>query len=160
MVLPPGISRLALSTSTWIHWWSPVASANLSIMAWSTVIQSEGPSSCPMCCCKSRGYSTVSGFMGRLLGGEALALVGKAVEQGGPLPDVAVPALELEYSIADDLQPEGIGPKHGAAAVHRPTVAVDPDHVDVAGPDGQLLFQDLGSLVDHRIEEPGQDLVV
>src|SRR5437870_1945933 len=32
-VSPPGISRRARSTSTWIHWWSPVASANLSIIA-------------------------------------------------------------------------------------------------------------------------------
>src|SRR3989338_3363160 len=60
MVVPPGISRRARSTSTWIHWWSPVASANLSIAAWSTTIQSDGPSSRPTCCSRSLGYSTVS----------------------------------------------------------------------------------------------------
>src|SRR5262249_47681194 len=60
IVLPPGISRLARSTSTWIHWWSPVASANLSIIAWSTVIQSDGPSSVPTSFKRSFGYSTLS----------------------------------------------------------------------------------------------------
>src|SRR4030095_11921352 len=60
MVLPPGSSRLARSTSTWIHWWSPVASANLSIIAWSTVIHDDGPSVSPMCLLRSCGVSTTS----------------------------------------------------------------------------------------------------
>src|SRR5207245_181328 len=60
MVLPPGISFLARSTPTWIHWWSPVASANLSIIAWVTVSHSDGPSSLPTCWSKSWGFSTLS----------------------------------------------------------------------------------------------------
>src|ERR687886_1887168 len=31
---PKGLSRFARSTSTWIHWWSWVASANLSTWSW------------------------------------------------------------------------------------------------------------------------------
>ena len=60
MVLPPGISFLARSTSTWIHWWSPVASANLSIISWVTVSHSDGPSSLPTCWSRSWGFSTLS----------------------------------------------------------------------------------------------------
>src|SRR5262245_15885429 len=60
MVLPPGISRLARSTSTWIHWWSPVASANLSTMSWVPVSHSDGPSSSPTCWARSFGVSTFS----------------------------------------------------------------------------------------------------
>src|SRR5215470_15118450 len=60
MVFPPGISRLARSTSTWIHWWSPVASANLSIISWVTVSHSEGPSWSPTCVSRSFGASSFS----------------------------------------------------------------------------------------------------
>ena len=34
MVAPNGDSTRARSGSTWIHWWSPVASANRSIRSW------------------------------------------------------------------------------------------------------------------------------
>src|ERR1700742_304748 len=47
MVLPPGISFAARSTSIWIHWWSPVASANLLMRSWSIVTQSDTPTSWP-----------------------------------------------------------------------------------------------------------------
>src|SRR5512147_2355263 len=57
MVLPPGISRLARSTSTWIHWWSPVASANLLIVSWSMVTHSETPKSSPIWFFRSFGVS-------------------------------------------------------------------------------------------------------
>src|SRR5262245_30627590 len=60
MVFPPGNSRLARSTSTWIHWWSPVASANLSIISWVTVSHSDGPSWSPMCVSRSFGVSRFS----------------------------------------------------------------------------------------------------
>src|SRR5215207_10684469 len=44
---PKGLSALARSTSTWIHWWSPVASANRSTCSWVTSCQSLLPSSVP-----------------------------------------------------------------------------------------------------------------
>ena len=40
-------ARSARSTSTWIHWWSPVASANRSTRSWSISSQSLVPSSSP-----------------------------------------------------------------------------------------------------------------
>src|SRR3954451_13204171 len=46
MVPPNGVS-LARSGSTWIHWWSPVASAKASMSFWETPCQSETPSSSP-----------------------------------------------------------------------------------------------------------------
>src|SRR5262247_361792 len=138
-------------------------------MAWSTVNQSDGPSSFPTCCFRSLGDSTVSVFIssprppsgfrvasrvprgatsvrgvwGALRGppsstGESLALVGEAVEQRGGLPHVAVLALPLQHAIAHGFQSERVRPEHGPTPIHRPAVAVDPDHVDVAGPDGQL----------------------
>src|SRR6266849_630398 len=46
MVVPKGPAA-ARAGSTWIHWWSPVASANASIFSWGTSIQLEGPNSAP-----------------------------------------------------------------------------------------------------------------
>src|SRR3954452_13685044 len=46
MVVPKG-PFLAFSWSTWIHWWSSVASANVSIRVWSTVSQSLAPTLVP-----------------------------------------------------------------------------------------------------------------
>src|ERR1700753_810295 len=47
MVLPPGIICLAISTLTWIHWWSPVASAKALMRSWVISTQSDTPISCP-----------------------------------------------------------------------------------------------------------------
>src|SRR5436305_6801104 len=44
---PNGLSALARSTSTWIHWWSPVASAKRFTASWVTSYQSLVPSSWP-----------------------------------------------------------------------------------------------------------------
>src|SRR5688572_3321514 len=49
MVVPNG-PDLAFSGSTWIHWWSPVASANWSIRSWLTSSQSPGSRSVPISC--------------------------------------------------------------------------------------------------------------
>src|SRR5829696_2746919 len=43
IVVPNGLSFFARSTSTWIHWWSPETSANLSMSSWVTSRQSLGP---------------------------------------------------------------------------------------------------------------------
>src|SRR4051795_8368013 len=44
---PNGLSAFARSTSTWIHWWSFVASANWLTASWVTSYQSLVPSSWP-----------------------------------------------------------------------------------------------------------------
>src|SRR4051795_12052743 len=45
---PKGLCALARSTSTWIHWWSPVASAKRLTLSWVISNQSLVPSSVPM----------------------------------------------------------------------------------------------------------------
>src|SRR6476620_3230678 len=47
MVPPSGLAA-ARSGSTWIHWWSPVASAKALTRSWVTSCQSGGPSSLPI----------------------------------------------------------------------------------------------------------------
>src|SRR4051794_94308 len=47
-MVPPKGPSFALSTSTWIHWWSPVASANRSTRSCSIVSHSEVPRSWPV----------------------------------------------------------------------------------------------------------------
>ena len=42
----------------------------------------------------------------------------------------------------DIVETHGVGPEHGATGVYRPAVTIDPDHVDVARPDGDALFKD------------------
>src|SRR5947209_10717628 len=44
---PKGLSFVARSGSTWIHWWSPVASANVLTASWVTSNHSLLPSSVP-----------------------------------------------------------------------------------------------------------------
>src|SRR5262245_11957990 len=47
---PNGLSRLARSTSTWIHCRSPVQAAKASMRSWSTATQSDAPRSRPTNC--------------------------------------------------------------------------------------------------------------
>src|SRR5262249_60529241 len=60
--------------------------------------------------------------------------------------------------VADDAEPDLVGVEHRAAVPDRPAVAVDPDHVDVAGPCRDALFEDARTLVDHRENQPLDDL--
>ena len=43
IVVPNGLSVLARSTSTWIHWSSPESSAKVLMSSWVTVRHSLGP---------------------------------------------------------------------------------------------------------------------
>src|SRR5919197_1994554 len=54
MVMPKGPS-LARSGSTWIHWWSPVASANRFTCVWSTACHSLDPRCSPTASWRSAG---------------------------------------------------------------------------------------------------------
>jgi hypothetical protein len=47
MVPPNGVSAAARTGSTWMNWWSSVASANLSIISWVTSRHGETPISVP-----------------------------------------------------------------------------------------------------------------
>src|SRR5215210_7738226 len=65
IVVPNGLSFLARSTSTWIHWWSPETSANLSMSSWVTSRQSLGPIGCPTSALSSSIPFTVVGVLMR-----------------------------------------------------------------------------------------------
>src|SRR5580698_1057564 len=58
MATPKG-PPLARSGSTWIHWWSSVASANRFTRAWSTANQSDQPKCCPVRAWNSSALRTV-----------------------------------------------------------------------------------------------------
>src|SRR5262245_37558214 len=94
--------------------------------------------------------------------GEGLPLVSELVQERGGLPVVATELLPVrEHAVAECLEPDReVGPEHRAAAVDRPAVAVDPDHVNVTGPYGDLLLEDLSAFVHHRVEQALQDLLV
>src|SRR5262249_14071498 len=49
---------------------------------------------------------------------------------------------------------------HRSAAMDREAVAVDPDHVDIAGPLRDPLPQDARALIDHREQQTFDDLVL
>src|SRR5919107_4749557 len=65
IVVPNGLSVLARSTSTWIHWWSPETSANLLMSSWVSSRQSLGPIVLPTSPLSSSIPFTVVGVMGR-----------------------------------------------------------------------------------------------
>src|SRR5690606_39773994 len=52
------------------------------------------------------------------------------------------------------------GVEHRTAPVDRPAVTVDPDDVDVRGPDRDAFLEDLGALVDHREDAALEDLLL
>jgi len=59
------------------------------------------------------------------------------------------------------LQPDLVGIEHRAAAIDRPAIAIKPDHIDVARPRCNALFEVLArTLVDHRVQSCLEDFVV
>src|SRR5918997_4469067 len=63
IVVPNGLSVFARSASTWIHWWSPETSANLSMSSWVTSRHSLGPMVCPTSSLSSSIPFTVVGVL-------------------------------------------------------------------------------------------------
>ena len=53
-----------------------------------------------------------------------------------------------------------IAPDHGAAAIDRPTRAIEPDHIDVGRALGFAFFEDFLALIDHRVERAFDDFLV
>src|SRR5712691_9818643 len=92
---------------------------------------------------------------------EAPTLVGELVQERRRLPEVVTRLLlQRQQPVTDRLEPDLIGPEHRATAIDGPAVAVHPDDVDVARPDGLAFLEDLGAFVDHRVEQTLADLVV
>src|SRR5436190_6707995 len=112
----------------------------------------------PACAGMSREWVTLRGFRFAVFGKRA-ALVGKFIEQRGRI--VALFACffrELAQPVADLLQAHRVGPMHRTAAPGRKAVAVEPDHGDVARARRDPFFQDARAFVDHRIDQPLDDL--
>ena len=64
---------------------------------------------------------------------------------------------QVEYSIESH---RVFGPIHGAPAPGRETVAEDVDDIDVAGSQGDALFENAGTLVDERIKAALKHFVI
>src|ERR1044072_8501757 len=58
-IVAPNGPAFAFSASTWIHWWSPVASANVSIRSWVISSQSPVPRCSPLAAGSSSRFAKV-----------------------------------------------------------------------------------------------------
>src|SRR3954469_1955500 len=93
--------------------------------------------------------------------GERRAFVGKLVQQRGRLVALVAGLFrDLAQPVADFLQAYGVGPVHRPAAPCGESVAVEPDHIDVARARRDALFENARAFVDHRINQPLDDLVL
>src|SRR4029453_18140017 len=127
IVVPNGLSFLARSTSTWIHWWSPVTSANLSMSSWVTSRQSLGPMVCPTSAFSSSIPFTVVGvLMGRSI--SAVVVPGLRVQSvGEPLLPAAQYGLAVgrQDGVEVELE-ERLERRVEALPVKGPPLGVDP----------------------------------
>src|SRR4026209_966752 len=62
--------------------------------------------------------------------------------------------------VVDLARTDRVCPEHQPAAIAREAEAVEPHHVDVAGPDRLAFLEDLAGLVDGGEQQPAQDLLV
>src|SRR5262249_60389431 len=91
---------------------------------------------------------------------EAAVLVRGPVEQRRRfMPRVAAFACEPSEPIADAGKPDGVRIVHRSATPDRKAVAVDPDHVDIARVQRDPLLEDARAFVDHRVDQPLDDLL-
>src|SRR6202041_1459545 len=58
------------------------------------------------------------------------------------------------------LQADLIGIEHRAAAIDRPAIAIEPDHIDIAGARRDLFFENSRAFIDHRIHHALEDFLV
>src|SRR5690349_24123891 len=91
---------------------------------------------------------------------EAAALGGEAREQRRGFEALfAGQRRPFAQALADMGEADRVGIEHRPAPPRRKSVAVDPDHVDVAGPARDSLLENARSLVDHWKDHPLHDLV-
>src|ERR1051325_5918375 len=92
---------------------------------------------------------------------EPPAFLGEFDEQRRGLPHRAlVSLLELFDRGEHLLQAHGVGIEHRPAAVGREAVAGEVDHVDVGGAQRDAFVEDLRALVDQRVDQALDDLVI
>src|SRR5580698_7041023 len=58
------------------------------------------------------------------------------------------------------LEADLIGIEHWTAAIDRPAIAIEPDHIDIARPRRDFLLEDPRAFIDHRIHHALENLVV
>src|SRR5690349_20866656 len=86
---------------------------------------------------------------------------GRLVEQELREAEVASHPLLLTLQTLDNLvEADRVRPSHRAAAIDRPAIAVDPDHIDVGRALRHAFFEDLRALVHHSVECAVDDLLV
>src|SRR6056297_549934 len=92
---------------------------------------------------------------------EGATLGGEAFEQWRQVPVGPAERVAVVIDPVHDLgQADRVGPVHRSATVDGPAVAVHPHHVDVAATDGDALVEDLRALVDHRVQQAFEHLLV
>src|SRR5689334_9547687 len=87
------------------------------------------------------------------------AFARQPLEQRRRLPSLAVLFVEGGHAVVHLLQADGVGVEHRPAAVAREPVAGEVDHVDVGGAQRVAFLEDLGALVDERVDLALDDLV-
>src|SRR5262245_2864358 len=98
------------------------------------------------------------GFLGKRA--EALASGGEFdQERRRPVTLIAGLVGELGQPVADIGQSDRVGIEHWPATPGREAIAVNTDHVDIAGPQRYALLENPGALVDHREDQPFGDLL-
>src|SRR5215213_4166801 len=110
---------------------------------------------------KRKSMAVSSGLVGgRAEGSEAASLLGDPPQQRCGLQALLAGARgELLQPLDDPPGADLVGVEHRAAAPGRPAVAVEPDHVDVAGPGSDALVENARALVDHRVDQALDDLL-
>src|SRR5437868_14953855 len=66
----------------------------------------------------------------------------------------------MAYAIQNGLESDGIGIKHGSAAVTRKAEAVDINNVDVARAQSETLLQNIRAFIGERSHSARDDLVI
>src|SRR5687767_4276602 len=92
---------------------------------------------------------------------ECSPFLGEFDEQGRGFPHFAhVAFLEFLDRSQHFLQPDRVGVEHRPAAVRREAVTREIDHVDVGGAQRDAFLEDVRGLVDQRVDQPLDDLLV
>src|SRR5579872_1478135 len=83
---------------------------------------------------------------------EALALAGEFFQKRRRLPPIALCLVEAPHIGIDLIEADRIGIEHRPTAPGRKAIAGQIDDVDIAGPERDAFFEDLGAFVDQPID--------
>src|SRR5450631_3869027 len=92
---------------------------------------------------------------------EPLAVGGELFQQRRRAQAViAGPVRELSKAVAAAGETDAVGVVHGTAAMGGKAIAIDPNHVDIAGASRDPLGENARAFIDHRKQQPLYDLVL